>query len=558
MGKCVTKVPNEINQSLPQNTIPINKQSNETTYDILSVKNITVAQNEPIKVSWNLSDINYTSGSCWIGLIPHTIINTDERSNENETVNQFIVYQNKGKNILTTSKVGIYYIKCFSSDNIGAAHITTFHSKINVLKEKQHRKNNKYDTNQVTHRVHVTDLLSVHSYEKELRTDFMKSMSKYNAQILSIDKIKQSEINNKIFDNILNIKSNPKWQYLYYGTSFEGAKKIIINGFNREYNKHTKYGYGTYLSSDASISSQHCIRYNKTTAVYCMLICKTLIGDCVQGYNDMKQITLIKADGYTRYDSIVDDINNPHIFVINKDYHSIPTYLITFKYLSDERRTLLETHNVPNSVAAHVQQDHNQKTQQVKGEIPFDVVSRGINSCHGNIKSDFIKSMKHYDAQIIDVYRIKNATKKKKILKSICDSDEKTFCQNLYHGTSFKNLKSIIINGFNRDYNQRSRYGYGTYATSEAIIASQYCARYDRSTAIYCMFVCKTLIGPAMKGYQNINKSTMVKKDGYTQVDLLVDKLDKPQIFVINRDYHCIPTHLIVFKYLSDKRKKKK
>ena len=67
------------------------------------------------------------------------------------------------------------------------------------------------------------------------------------------------------------------------------------------------------------------------TNCYVVLYCRVITGDYTKGAQNMDEKHLYKSDGITQYDSLVDDINNPTIFVINRDYHALPTHIIVFK-----------------------------------------------------------------------------------------------------------------------------------------------------------------------------------------------------------------------------------
>ena len=63
-----------------------------------------------------------------------------------------------------------------------------------------------------------------------------------------------------------------------------------------------------------------------------MFICRVYIGDYCVGYRNMKLSALYRSDNPSiQYDSFVNDIYNPSIFVINRDYHAFSTHLIEFK-----------------------------------------------------------------------------------------------------------------------------------------------------------------------------------------------------------------------------------
>jgi hypothetical protein len=123
---------------------------------------------------------------------------------------------------------------------------------------------------------------------------------------------------------------------LYHGTDETTALKILNQGFNRnfgflEVNKNalTMYGKGAYFARDAALSSSH--RYSKPNGAgeQSMFACRVLVGEYCQGRKD--QPTPDVRQGFDLYDSTVDDVNKPSIFVVYHDGQAYPEYLITFK-----------------------------------------------------------------------------------------------------------------------------------------------------------------------------------------------------------------------------------
>ena len=142
----------------------------------------------------------------------------------------------------------------------------------------------------------------------------------------------------------------------------------------------------------------------------------------------------------------------------------------------------------------------------------------------------------------MDIYNALISTRK--------SSDDKGIKERiLFHGTSLKNLKSIIVNGFNRDHNIRSVYGKGTYFTNLVNIAADYCQAFGPANQFKAMLMCKVYVGDSTVGRIDMNESALYRSDKVTQYDSLVDSLYNPKVFVINRDYHAIPCQVIVFTF---------
>lgn len=60
-----------------------------------------------------------------------------------------------------------------------------------------------------------------------------------------------------------------------------------------------------------------------------MYMCKVLVGDFTQGDSSFK-VPPPKGKSHILYDSVVNDVKNPKIFVIFQDAQAYPEYLIKF------------------------------------------------------------------------------------------------------------------------------------------------------------------------------------------------------------------------------------
>ena len=147
--------------------------------------------------------------------------------------------------------------------------------------------------------------------------------------VFKIQKNYQQNIN--IYNALLSIKKNKGTEdMLFHGTSFDNITKIINTGFNRDYNITSLYGKGTYFSNEAKLAAGYCIEYEVDNYIYAMLACKVYIGDSTVGKANMDKSELYKDDKVTQYDSLVNDLDDPTIFVINRDYHAVPCFVIVF------------------------------------------------------------------------------------------------------------------------------------------------------------------------------------------------------------------------------------
>ncbi len=86
---------------------------------------------------------------------------------------------------------------------------------------------------------------------------------------------------------------------------------------------------GTYFASAAiySVHGGYCGHDNN--GIHYILLCKVITGQFIVGTSSMNTIPK-KADG-TEYESLVNNVNDPTVFVIWRDYHAVPYFLVKYK-----------------------------------------------------------------------------------------------------------------------------------------------------------------------------------------------------------------------------------
>lgn len=170
--------------------------------------------------------------------------------------------------------------------------------------------------------------------EEWVRQEFHRTVKGPVRQIISVENVSNG-VNDGIYEKILEEKlkngqpRNDVERYLWHGTKqLANLNLIIKNGFDRSYNTTSAYGKGTYFARDAAYSvNGFCGR--DRNGVYSILLCKVIVGEFTVGSQGMTTIPL-KGDG-TEYDSLVNDMRKPQIFVIWRDYHACPAFLVQFK-----------------------------------------------------------------------------------------------------------------------------------------------------------------------------------------------------------------------------------
>ncbi|XP_062372730.1 protein mono-ADP-ribosyltransferase PARP14-like [Sardina pilchardus] len=121
---------------------------------------------------------------------------------------------------------------------------------------------------------------------------------------------------------------------LYHGTTAQACQSIMKNGFNRGFAGHnaTVYGLGTYFAVDASYSAKPLYSRPEADGTQCMFVARVLAGSYTLGKSGMRVPPPVSAQQPDiHFDSLVDNHQNPSMFVVFHDSQAYPDYLITFK-----------------------------------------------------------------------------------------------------------------------------------------------------------------------------------------------------------------------------------
>ncbi|XP_028398972.1 protein mono-ADP-ribosyltransferase PARP14-like [Dendronephthya gigantea] len=121
---------------------------------------------------------------------------------------------------------------------------------------------------------------------------------------------------------------------LYHGTTKDAVEKINCTGFNRSYcgKNAVKFGNGVYFAREAWYSSRRQYAVPDEKGLQYMYIAKVLVGKYTKGKEGLIVPPPIDASNpNVSYDSVVDNVAKPLIYVVFYDYQHYPEYLITFK-----------------------------------------------------------------------------------------------------------------------------------------------------------------------------------------------------------------------------------
>ncbi|XP_012874869.1 PREDICTED: poly [ADP-ribose] polymerase 14-like [Dipodomys ordii] len=121
---------------------------------------------------------------------------------------------------------------------------------------------------------------------------------------------------------------------LFHGTEAGSVPHVNTNGFNRSYagKNAVSYGKGTYFAVHANYSADD--RYSKPdeNGKKHMYFARVLTGDYTVG--SQTSIVPPPKDPHAPtelYDTVVDNVHNPSLYVVFYDYQAYPEYLITFR-----------------------------------------------------------------------------------------------------------------------------------------------------------------------------------------------------------------------------------
>lgn len=119
--------------------------------------------------------------------------------------------------------------------------------------------------------------------------------------------------------------------WLFHGTIPDNVPKILQQGFNRSFcgRNACMYGKGIYFARDASYSSAKAYSTPDDKGIQRMFLCRVIIGEYCQGAKDAPAPKV--REGHHLYDTTVDNMKSPSIYVTYHDAQAYPEYMVYFK-----------------------------------------------------------------------------------------------------------------------------------------------------------------------------------------------------------------------------------
>ncbi|XP_028992073.1 poly(ADP-ribose) polymerase family member 14-related sequence 1 [Betta splendens] len=120
---------------------------------------------------------------------------------------------------------------------------------------------------------------------------------------------------------------------LFHGTCHTTVDWINKYGFNRSYagKNAACYGNGTYFAVNANYSAADTYSKPKPSGEKYMYLCQVLTGEFTTGSAGLSAPPEKTPGSFQLYDSVVDRLPTPSMFIIFHDAQAYPEYLITFK-----------------------------------------------------------------------------------------------------------------------------------------------------------------------------------------------------------------------------------
>jgi len=184
-------------------------------------------------------------------------------------------------------------------------------------------------------------LVDVGAERCEVEEAFMRTLAGRGIQVVDVHRVQNAEMwkmyalkRQSILerearggDTKVLLRCERRW--LFHGTRKDSVPAIIQQGFNRSLCglNMTRYGKGVYFARDSLYSSN----YAKPDAegVKSMFLCRVIVGEYCEGISDATIPAARK--GSILFDTTVDNMANPSIYVTYHDAQAYPEYLVRFR-----------------------------------------------------------------------------------------------------------------------------------------------------------------------------------------------------------------------------------
>ncbi|XP_034279276.1 protein mono-ADP-ribosyltransferase PARP9 isoform X2 [Pantherophis guttatus] len=188
----------------------------------------------------------------------------------------------------------------------------------------------------------------IESYLQEFK-DKEKQLEKAGLQVLKIEKIHNPLLESAFQRVKRRIEGRntgmPVCHRLYHHVPAQYCSLVCKTGFQKTYSssQDQKYGAGIYFKKNPRKLIADTREKCEMDHLICMFEAEVVTGSYTRGNRSYVAPPLINASSMKLYDSVVDDIHNPEIFVIFNKEQALPLYLLTCSLLwSPDQKASLE------------------------------------------------------------------------------------------------------------------------------------------------------------------------------------------------------------------------
>ncbi|XP_068162924.1 protein mono-ADP-ribosyltransferase PARP12 isoform X2 [Antennarius striatus] len=169
--------------------------------------------------------------------------------------------------------------------------------------------------------------------------EFQKIESLFSATMTGFDVVKIERIQNKALWEVFQWQKGQmqnsrggrrvREEKLFHGTDNKYVDTICQTNFDwRLCGTHgTAFGKGSYFAKDAKYSHS----YTSDSDVKSMFVAHLLVGDYTKGSPDYRRPPSKNGDDINFFDSCVDNVSNPSIYVVFEKHQIYPEYLLQYK-----------------------------------------------------------------------------------------------------------------------------------------------------------------------------------------------------------------------------------
>ena len=202
-------------------------------------------------------------------------------------------------------------------------------TKIDQSQNNENKQNDDYDKPRLYE-------LDMNSYPAK------KVVAKFNETCPNYTVIKVESMENQmLYDGFWNARlklikllgeENLNTRHVFHGTNYYNVMGIVQReGFRKEFSSTFVHGQGTYFAKNARYSAGGYAA--EKDGVYLLFLCKVIMGESHKGSSSYDLKTWPKKNGGKGliYDSLVNDMDDPTIFVIHENVRAYPMFVIHYK-----------------------------------------------------------------------------------------------------------------------------------------------------------------------------------------------------------------------------------